>query len=147
MGLVHEFPNRAEPKIGYALASAGLGRYEDCAQAMRRAFGQTPEGMRQPRLDDDLLPLITETIQWYRSRLDTEEADVDTAFMVAALNYLRGDLETARSLMERASPQEEASLARENLKRLLATASQADEDRETERESDSSSIRYPNETP
>jgi len=49
--------------------------------------------------------------------------------------------------MERASPQEEASLARQNLKRLLATASQADEDRETVRESDRSSVRYPNATP
>lgn len=149
--LAHEYPDRASPKVGYALAAAGLGRYEQCAQAMRRAFGHAPEGLEQlgldkGGLDEALQPLVSETRQWYQERLDADDTEFDAAFMVAALHYLGGDLKAARPLVERAAEQGEPNLAEQNLRYLLAAAREAGEEGAGEEQAASPSAGY-SETP
>ncbi len=113
-------PAEGEPKIGYALAVAGLGDLRRGARAMRRALRIDPESLLNLTIDGRLRSRIHALTAGYHTRLENNQADRDAAFMLAVLYGLIGDTESARyamGLLESGGDQTPSAM---DLRRLIA---------------------------
>ncbi len=106
----------AEPKVGYALASAALGDHSRAAWAMRRALTTDPYALTEIRFDERVVRLIDRLAEEYARRADTT-GGADADFMLAALSFLIHDYDIARvaaeSAIERGDRSEAARVLRD----------------------------------
>jgi len=92
-------PQNADPKIGYSLAAAELGKHSASVWAMRRAMRDTPEGVAYFRLGPEHEATIDRLIDRYERFRYENPGDQDVVFMLAALRYLDGDPEGAHQVL------------------------------------------------
>lgn len=116
-------PNSGVPLSGYALTTASLGNLEFAIKIMRKAFRTNPEAfkinpnsLRLLQLDNKSLSLINNLIERYSSK---SSADVDRAFMLSVLYYLKHDYEAAKKSLIFAQESENPRLSTMNLQRLI----------------------------
>lgn len=119
-------PEAGLPKAGYAIAVASSGDLDKGVWAMRRAFRYEPDTLSLLVDKTALHPAIDELIARYEYVLQEEGIQRDEAFMVAALNYLKGDREAAGAAASLAAENGDTSRSFENLSRLLASGSSED---------------------
>ena len=112
-------PDQSGPKVGYALASAALGRLNWGTWAMRRAVRTDPNGMQALRLDEQLRPLVDSLIEKYAYAATRPEDQADAAFMVASLQFLLRDREAAAEAIAQAQKAGDQSSSTANLKRMI----------------------------
>lgn len=84
-------PETGLPKLGYALASAANGNHERAVWAMRRALATDAEALHYAPLDDRTRVLVDMLAARYTDGTVAEVGASDTAFMAAALHYIRHD--------------------------------------------------------
>lgn len=114
----------AAPKVGYAIAAAMLSRDDTAAWAMRRAFVANPESVgfipesQNLRRDLDKLSL--------RLKNDIQTQAVggmvnisDRWFLLAAVEYLRRDMSSAKSALEQSVKTDQTRDSTANFQRLL----------------------------
>jgi len=112
-------PSKGDPKVGYALASADLGRLDKGVWAMRRALRTDPNALHYVTLDQPLDAKVEQIIRQYEKKLAYSSSDSDTAFMLASLHYLRRDIKAARSNLDQAMLARHVSTSTRNLKDLI----------------------------
>ncbi len=112
-------PAKGGPKVGYALASADLGRLDRGVWAMRRALRIDPEALHYIAMDRHLNAKVDQIIRQYRNRRAYSSRDADTAFMLASLHYLKGDMHAARTNIDRAMLSHHVSTSTKNLRALI----------------------------
>ncbi len=110
-------PRKGGPKVGYALAAAGLGDLSRGVWAMRRALHYDPQGAHYVPIGDRLRPRVQQVIERYRA-LGADRTDA--AFMLSALHYLQRDLPAARSAIDVARAAGDRHSSTRNLTRLIA---------------------------
>lgn len=110
-------PTRGVPKVGYALSAAAGGDLGRGVSAMRRAFLIDPHSVEYVVIDDRLRPQVEQLVSRYEQH--PESAGPDSAFMVASLRYLLGDMETARISIAQAAQTGDRSDSARNLKQLI----------------------------
>tara|TARA_R110002073_G_scaffold182544_7_gene340808 strand:+ start:120 stop:755 length:636 start_codon:yes stop_codon:yes gene_type:complete len=103
-GQVMQHRNDGVYKVGYALSTAMQGDLERAAWAMRRAFRIDPNSLHYVKIEEPLRARIDNLIAEYNSRLNYSDGNnnSDSAFMIAALNYLIHNEILARSAIEEA---------------------------------------------
>jgi len=112
-------PSKGDPKVGYALASADLGRLDKGVWAMRRALRIDPNSLHYVTLDERLNSKVEQIIQQYEKKLAYSAIDDDAAFMLASLHYLRRDIQAARSNIDQALLKRYHRTSTKNLKALI----------------------------
>ncbi len=112
-------PSKGTPKVGYALASAGLGNLSRAVWAMRRAFSHDPDSVHYVVIDERLRPRVQHLVEQYDAILERTAHNSEAAFMLAALNYLLGDIESARTAIDLAIEDGGRNSSTTNLKRLI----------------------------
>jgi len=112
-------PSKGQPKVGYALASADLGRLDKGIWAMRRALRTDPNALHYVTLDQQLDAKVEQIIRQYEKKLVYSASDSDAAFMLASLHYLRRDIEAARTNIDQAMLARRSSTSTRNLKDLI----------------------------
>ncbi len=112
-------PSKGDPKVGYALASADLGRLDKGVWAMRRALRIDPGSLHYVALDEHLNTKVEQIIQQYEKKLAYSARDSDTAFMLASLHYLRRDIKAARTNINQAMLKHHNNTSTKNLKALI----------------------------
>jgi len=112
-------PSKGDPKVGYALASADLGRLDKGVWAMRRALRTDPDALHYVTLDQQLDAKVEHIIQQYEKKLAYSSSDGDAAFMLASLHYLRRDIEAAHTNIDQAMLANHVSASTRNLKDLI----------------------------
>jgi len=117
-------PSKGGPKVGYALASAQLGRLDKGVWAMRRALRIDPRALHYVTLDTRLDAKVEYIIRQYEKQLAYSRRDSDAAFMLASLHYLRRNLEAARSNIDQAMQARHIHTSTKNLLSLIDQASQ-----------------------
>ena len=113
-------PQAGLPKAGFALAAATSGDLDRGVWAMRRAFQYDPNSLHQLTKDSRLYATFDDLIARYEYPLQHEGRHQDEAFMVAALQYLKGDYTAARQAAELAQKDGDNSNSFKNLQHLLA---------------------------
>lgn len=116
-------PTAGKPKVGYALATAAGGDLGRGVWAMRRAARIDPQSMEYVDLDPRLAAELDRLTLQYQANLERDQHDQESAFMVASLRYLAGDLETARSALEKAVEYGDDHASTQNLARLIEQGS------------------------
>ena len=116
------YPNAGLPKAGFALAAAASGDLDKGIWAMRRAFRYDSKSLHQLAKDTRLYHIFNDLIAKYGYSLQHSGRHQDEAFMVAALNYLKGDYATAEVAATRAAKDGDRSKSFKNLQQLLASA-------------------------
>jgi len=94
----------AQPRVGYALASAMRNDDGGAVWAMRRALEFDAAGASVPD-DYRLRALMVDLLERYEERASRRLRDPDAHFMSAALRYLLGDLEGALDALNDAHEQ------------------------------------------
>jgi len=112
-------PSKGSPKVGYALASADLGRLDKGVWAMRRALKTDPDALHDVALDRYLDAKVQQIIQQYEKQQAYSSRDADTAFMLASLHFLRRDMKAARNHIHQAMRAEDRSASTINLRALI----------------------------
>ncbi|MDQ6982625.1 MAG: hypothetical protein Q9M08_06445 [Mariprofundus sp.] len=112
-------PSKGDPKVGYALASADLGRLDKGVWAMRRALRIDPNALHYVALDQHLDAKVHQIIQQYEKKQAYSARDADTAFMLASLHYLRRDIKAARNNIDQAVLARHVSTSTKNLRALI----------------------------
>jgi hypothetical protein len=107
------------PKAGYALAAAASGDLVKGVLAMREAFRVDPDTLQYIKLDENLITLVDGLIEKYEYRLKSGNRYPDEAFMVSALNYLKGDFIAAHYALGLALAYGDKSPDLSNLHRLI----------------------------
>lgn len=110
-------PSSGVPKVGYALAIASSGNLDRGMWAMRRAFRIDPNSLHYLELDEKGHLLIDNLIGQYSTQ--ENGADIDHAFMVSALNYLKHDYAAAKKSIASAQHYGDKSSSFTNLQRLI----------------------------
>ncbi len=110
------------PKIGYALASAGLGQLDQAVWAMRRAMRVDPDASRDMLIDDTLRESINALIDKYVYSPDLGVSKSDTTFMAASMHWLLGETDQAHAQITRAIDAGDGSEAATNLQRMIDQA-------------------------
>ena len=116
-------PNKGAPKVGYALASAAMGELEQGIWAMRRAFKYDPEGVHYVTLSEDMEPAVRDLIAEYEHLESSSAKDPGPPFMLAALHFLRRDLGSAQTSIDRAYSYGESEVSGSNLKLMIENES------------------------
>jgi len=111
-------PRNGIPKVGYALSAAGSGKFSRGVWAMRRAARIDPEGVRYVQLNDATAGRVRYLMEQYHARIEVSH-NADDAFMEAALEYLLGDLDGARSSLALARQYGDSSASARSLARLI----------------------------
>lgn len=110
----------AAPRVGSALSSADLGDYAGAARAMRAALRVNPDSLAEVSLDPRLRPVVDrlagDSIQWLAGN---EGVQQDALLLLASLNYLRGDGDSARYAVDLAHAAGDHSRSADNLRRLI----------------------------
>lgn len=114
------YPNAGLPKAGVALALATSGKLDKGVWAMRRAFQYDPDSLHQITKDSRLQYTFDNLIAKYEYPLQHRGRHQDEAFMVAALNYLKGDYAAAEQAAAIAAKDGDRSTSFKNLRHLLA---------------------------
>jgi len=112
-------PSKGGPKVGYALASADLGRLNKGVWAMRRALRIDPESLHYVALDQHMDAKVAQIIRQYEKKMAYSGTDTDAAFMLASLHYLRRNMEAARSNIDQAMQARRISTSTKNLRGLI----------------------------
>jgi len=112
-------PSKGAPKVGYALASADLGRLDKGVWAMRRALKTDPDALHYVALDQRLDAKVQQIIQQYEKKPAYSARDTDTAFMLASLHYLRRDMKAARNHIDQAIRAADRRISTKNLRALI----------------------------
>ncbi|MCG8653274.1 MAG: hypothetical protein MI861_25775 [Pirellulales bacterium] len=113
-------PSMGGPKIGYALAAAACGDLSTGVWAMRRACSVDSNAMHYVQLDDQVRPSIKQLISQYQRAQGTNLAGRDSAFMLASLHYLLGNMTAADTAIEEAARDGDRDPSTTNLARLIA---------------------------
>ncbi len=117
--LLRKSPRSGLPRVGLSLSAAIGGDYEKAAHEMRLAFVQDPDGAgdipSRPWLQERLGALV----DYYRGIVTGDRNDIDSAFMLAALNYLLNDSQSALTAIRGAIDHGDDSTSAQNLKKLL----------------------------
>ncbi|MCG8380010.1 MAG: hypothetical protein MI865_11130 [Proteobacteria bacterium] len=116
-----KYPNAGLPKAGFALAAASSGNLDKGIRAMRRAFQYDPNSLHQLSKDSRLQQTLDKLIAKYEYPLQHKGNHADEAFMVAALNYLKGDYAAAKQAVAIAKKYNDNSQSFQNLQHLLNT--------------------------
>ena len=77
-----------EPRAGYALAAAVLGRHDTAVWAMRRALSVDAAALDDLEIDEGLVLRIRSLTVAYARKSKLEQNNVDLLFMRGALHYL-----------------------------------------------------------
>jgi len=112
-------PSKGDPKVGYALASADLGRLDKGVWAMRRALRTDPNALHYLALDQNMDTKVEQIIRQYEKKLAYSASDADAAFMLASLHYLQRDIKAARSNIDQAMLTRHISTSTKNLHALI----------------------------
>ncbi len=112
-------PSKGDPKVGYALASADLGRLDKGVWAMRRALKIDPNALHYVALDQNMDAKVEQIIRQYEKKLAYSASDADAAFMLASLHYLQRDIKAARSNIDQAMLTRHISTSTKNLLALI----------------------------
>ena len=110
-------PNSGVPKAGYALATASKGNLDRGIWAMRRAFRIDPDSLHYLQLDEKGHMVIDDLISQYSSQ--ENNTDVDQAFMVSALYYLKHNYIAAKKSIVSAQKNGDKSSSYTNLQKLI----------------------------
>ncbi len=86
---------------------------------MRRALSMDPDALHYLTIDATLRPRIEEIMGRYRGNADPAVDKADSAFMLASMHYLFGDIESAESAIVLAVVEGDRGNATVNLKRLV----------------------------
>lgn len=113
--LVERRPNRGVPRIGLALATAELGDRERGVDLMREALRVEGKALYDVPVDARLRERLTALGRHYPAT----EFGTDAHFMLAALRYLGGENNAARTSIERALARGDDSESTETLRRLI----------------------------
>jgi len=106
------------PKVGYALASAGLGKFDQAVWAMRRAVHIDPKALENVLVGDALRAQINGLINRYVFPAgDVNKADA--AFMVATMYWMLDDKAQAKTSIDHAIQAGDGSDAALNLMRMI----------------------------
>lgn len=122
-------PRAGLPKAGYAIAAASSGDLDTGMWAMRRAFELDADSLHELVYDTRLHETLDDLIEQYEYALQHRGRHKDEAFMVAALNYLKGDYAAADAAAARAAKDGDRSRSYKNLKHLLVSADPAHDDK------------------
>lgn len=112
-------PRNGGPKVGYALSAAAMGDLDRGAWAMRRALSMDPDALHYLTIDATLRPRLEEIMDRYRDNAYPTVDKANSAFMLASMHYLLGDIEAAQSAIVLAVVEGERGNATVNLKRLV----------------------------
>lgn len=112
-------PTNSVPKIGYSLAMAARGDLSGGVRAMRRACRIDPDSMHNLKLDARLQPTLDRLADRYQVRMNTRDR-TDSAFMLAALKYLRQDRQGAQAAAEIAATHGDRSESLAHLRQIIA---------------------------
>ncbi len=97
-------PDRADPKVGYALAAGMIGNYTSGVWAMRQAFELDSMKLDYLHLEPASRDVALELVDDYeRLRYSSPESE-DLRFMVAALHFLLDDPYGARETLGETPP-------------------------------------------
>ena len=110
-------PNSGVPKAGYALATASVGELKRGIWAMRRAFRIDPGSLHYLQLDKNGHLLIDDLIVQYSAQENT--GNLDQAFMVSALHYLKQDYVAAKQAITSVEQYGDKSASFTNLQGLI----------------------------
>jgi len=118
---INQHQNDGAPKVGYALSEAMQGDKVRAAWAMRRAFRVDPDSIHYIKIEQSLRPRIDKLIAEYNGYLYKGGYKyADTVFMIAALNYLLNNTETAHAvILPVVNKGEDDSQSTQNLYRLV----------------------------
>lgn len=106
--------NSGEPKVGFAIAAATLGEKERAIRVMRKAVCIDANALNSVDINT-IKPTIKKLTENYKSNINDNPVDTDTAFMLAILSYLQQDYETANTLVA----ENDQSQSAINLRKLL----------------------------
>lgn len=112
-------PGAALPKLGYALAASANGNHERAVWAMRRAFAVDPQALHYAQLSDSNRALIDTLAQRYSDADDPAINTRDSAFMAAALHYIRRDNAAAALHLQLARENGDDSAGASKLEQVL----------------------------
>jgi len=116
--LANTHPLRGAPKIGYAIATANIGRLSKGAAAMRRALRIDPDAVHYVPANADLQHKFRQLADYYDDR-PTSVGRADAHFMAAALHYLGGEANSAREQIHQSLKYGDNTASSENLRRIL----------------------------
>ena len=116
---IDDHPSLGIPRIGHALTVARMGDLPYGSWQMHVALHYDPEAMNDVPENELLDAKLDHLIQRYEDVLDRNERAADPAFMLAALHYLRGHLNSARKNIDIALRFGDDSVAARNLNDLI----------------------------
>ena len=90
--------NSGIPKIGFAIAAAAKGDMDRATRAMRKAIRIDATALDKININN-IKPTIERLSEYYKLNLNTNKNNIDTAFMIAVLSYLKQDYATANNLI------------------------------------------------
>lgn len=117
--LAEASPDKALPKVGYALASALGGDDRQAVWAMRRAFARDADALHYFPQDARLAEVVRRVEDHYLRRVERDPADVDAHFMIGALAFLRHDMERALVGVAHAEDHRDRSQSVRELRRVV----------------------------
>lgn len=94
------YPRRGKPKLGYALASAQLGKLDQAVWAMRRAISYDHMVLSRVPYDPQIKRLLDELAVYYDHRVERYHDDSESWYMLAAIQSMQGDTNGARRAID-----------------------------------------------
>lgn len=111
------YPDRGEPKIGVAIASAQSQQMFDGVRAMRRALLYEPDALSRVQVDSRLHSRLKRLVNDYQSSFHGLSR-ADSSFMVASLYYMMGNRDHCRRELEKNRAENDRAPSTMNLYRL-----------------------------
>ena len=109
-------PSSGTAKVGYALATADLGRLDRGVWAMRRALRIDPDSLHYVNGKTGLRYKVEHLVDRYEKFDHYRIEDADAYFMLAALYFLLDDHETSKEYVEKA---DDGTTSTRNLQQLI----------------------------
>jgi len=106
-------------RVGYALAIGQRGDLSKAAFHLRQAVSGDPRVLSQIALDPEVRRQVEELKERFAQSLALDKADVDSAFAVASLAYLLGEVEAAHTAIQTAIAAEDRHKSTRQLLRLI----------------------------
>lgn len=88
-------PASGKTRIGFALSAAANGELERGIWSMRKALTSEPTALSTLQIDSQINSIIEQLRSQYRDHVFAAESRQHQAFMLSALSYLQGDLDSA----------------------------------------------------
>jgi hypothetical protein len=117
--LCSEYPGHAQYKLGYSLAAAGAGNDRTAIWAMRRTFALAASGVGPIPINANLARVLDRIAAYYADLAAAPMTNRDANFMLAAVNYLRHDIEGALQAVETARAYGDLNRSTINLRHIL----------------------------